>query len=126
MMPPTEEKLTDEQAEAMLKMLAKHFHQPVLPLDRYCAALNSWGRVIGQRANTLRERLFPNLYDYGEKDETGQRQRTATAKEQQAESDRVEGIEKVRGFLTSGLTLFPPEVARTARSTEKGDSTPTT
>lgn len=41
-----DEKLTDEQAEAMLKRLTRHYHQPVMPINRYCDALREWAACI--------------------------------------------------------------------------------
>lgn len=38
----TDEKLTDEEAEALLKKLSKHYGQPVMPVRRYCDALWTW------------------------------------------------------------------------------------
>lgn len=56
-----EPKLTDEEAEAMLARLSRHYGEPVMPIDRYCAALSTWGRVIGERLERHREELFPNI-----------------------------------------------------------------
>ncbi len=36
------EPLSEEQAEALLKTLSEHYSQPVMPVDRYCAALRTW------------------------------------------------------------------------------------
>ena len=38
--------LTDEQAEALLKKLAKHYREPVSPVSRYCNALRTWATLI--------------------------------------------------------------------------------
>lgn len=38
--------LTNDEAEAMLKRLAKHYKQPVMPVDRYCASLRTWAAVV--------------------------------------------------------------------------------
>jgi hypothetical protein len=59
----TEEKLTDEQAEAMLKQLSRHYNMPVLPLRRYCEKLETWATCMQERASDLRKTLFPNLYE---------------------------------------------------------------
>lgn len=40
--------MTDEEAAEALKALAKHYRQPVLPLDRFCAAITTWFRAIEQ------------------------------------------------------------------------------
>lgn len=57
----TEDTLTDEQAEAMLARLSKHFNKPVMPIDRYCDGLRTWQRCMRERADKLREKLFPGL-----------------------------------------------------------------
>lgn len=41
-----EDKLSDEQAAAMLHALTKHFGQPVLPVKQYCDALEIWAGAI--------------------------------------------------------------------------------
>lgn len=38
--------LTDEEAEALLARLSKHYNQPVMPVQRYCQALETWKRKI--------------------------------------------------------------------------------
>ena len=43
-----DEPLTDEQAEAMLARLRKHYRQPVMPIRRYCDALRTWARVAAR------------------------------------------------------------------------------
>lgn len=43
-MTPPDEPLTDEQAEAMLARLRRHYRQPVMPIRRYCDALTEWSR----------------------------------------------------------------------------------
>lgn len=55
------EKLTDEQATQMLAKLREHFNQPVMPIDRYCDALRTWSKCMGERATTLRNSLFPGM-----------------------------------------------------------------
>jgi hypothetical protein len=110
---PTEEKLTDEQAEAMLKMLARHFREPVLPMSRYCDALNTWGRVVGERAATLRKELFPNYHDWEEvADDRGQRGRTPLAKEQHAEYEKVKTRDTLRSLILVGLSALSRETAK--------------
>lgn len=43
-----DDKLTNEEAEAMLKRLTKHFREPVLPMRRYCDGLRTWADCIGE------------------------------------------------------------------------------
>lgn len=45
----SDEKLTDAEAEAMLRRLRSHYRQPVLPLHRVCDALTKWSEVSGER-----------------------------------------------------------------------------
>jgi hypothetical protein len=57
--------LTDEEAEAMLKRLSRHFHEPVMPIKRYCAALEAWAKAMQERATHLMEETYPNIHaDY--------------------------------------------------------------
>lgn len=41
-----ESRLTDDEAQAMLTRLSKHFHQPVMPAERFCEAFTTWFRCI--------------------------------------------------------------------------------
>lgn len=38
--------MTDEEAQAMLKQLSEHFREPVMPVSKYCAALDTWHRAL--------------------------------------------------------------------------------
>lgn len=40
------ENLTDEEAEAMLRQLSKHYRQPVMPVKRFCRAIRTWATQI--------------------------------------------------------------------------------
>lgn len=53
--------LSDEEAEALLKVLSRHYGQPVMPVSRYCEALQTWGHAIGHRARRRTDALFPGL-----------------------------------------------------------------
>lgn len=53
--------LTDEQANAMLAALSRHFRQPVMPVNRYCEALRTWQTALDDRARRLKEELFPGI-----------------------------------------------------------------
>lgn len=46
----SEDKLTDEQAEEMLKRLSKHYRSPVMPLSKYCNALRTWANTLERKA----------------------------------------------------------------------------
>jgi len=37
--------VTNDEAESMLKELAKHFGEPVLPLERFCHAMTTWSEL---------------------------------------------------------------------------------
>ena len=109
-------KLTDEQAEAMLKQLSRHFHEPVLPASRYCKSLDTWGRCIGERADHLRKELFPNFHDWAEPkpDEKGipRSERTPKAKAQQAEYEVVAAREALQPLIPAGLSVLSKEAAQ--------------
>lgn len=51
----------EEQAQEALKALTRFYHTPVMPIDRYCEALHTWERVIGEKNMRLREELFPGI-----------------------------------------------------------------
>lgn len=38
--------MTNDEAEAMLKQLSEHFHEPVMPVTRYCDALDTWANAV--------------------------------------------------------------------------------
>lgn len=38
--------MTDQEAEEMLKQLAEHYNQPVMPLRKFCTAIRTWFRCI--------------------------------------------------------------------------------
>lgn len=42
--------MTDDEAEAMLEQLSRHFNQPVQPIGRYCAALRVWESALHDQA----------------------------------------------------------------------------
>jgi hypothetical protein len=77
------EKLTDEQAEAMLKQLSRHFREPVMPMNRYCEGLQTWATCINERAMRLRDELFPHINEMDPESKTYAR--TERAKLQQHE-----------------------------------------
>ncbi len=54
--------LTDDEAEAMLKVLSRHYHQPVMPINRYCKALRTWQTVLDDRVANLKAELFPGIH----------------------------------------------------------------
>jgi hypothetical protein len=39
-------RFTTEQVQAMMEVLEQHFHQPVLPVERYCEALRAWANAV--------------------------------------------------------------------------------
>ncbi len=55
--------LSDDQAEAMLVALSRYYEQPVMPITRYCAALEAWSQAMADRACRLTEELYPGIYD---------------------------------------------------------------
>lgn len=46
-------KLSDDEAKEMLSKLAQHFGEPVMPVGRYCAALNLWASALRMKAERL-------------------------------------------------------------------------
>jgi hypothetical protein len=52
-----ETKLTDDEAETMLRRLSKHYHCPVMPIERYCEALRTWARVYGESGSKRAEQI---------------------------------------------------------------------
>lgn len=106
-----EDKLTDEQVNDMLKRLAVHFGEPVQPLSRYCAALETWARCIGERALRLEKELLPNLHDWTENHE-----RTAQAASQRDLYERVKARSALRGLIPSGLAVLRGFLSETTRA----------
>ena len=49
--------LTREEAEAMLQRLSLHFGCPVMPIERYCAALRLWQTAYREKAIGLKAKL---------------------------------------------------------------------
>lgn len=48
---------TPEEAEAMLRRLSKHFKEPVMPIGRYCAALQLWQCALREKFDWLKSKL---------------------------------------------------------------------
>ncbi len=38
--------VNDQEAAEMLELLTKHFHEPVLPISKYCKALETWASLM--------------------------------------------------------------------------------
>jgi hypothetical protein len=107
----TEPALTEDEAEAMLKRLTRHYREPVQPISRYCRALETWGRCMANRAATLQKELLPNLHEWGEPNEKGSRVHTAVAEQQWDEYNAVYGKKLLQEAIPLGLSLLPKEVA---------------
>lgn len=60
---PEEKKLTAEEAEAMLAQLTAHFHEPVMPITRYCDGLRKWASCMNRRVQDMRKKLFPGTLE---------------------------------------------------------------
>jgi hypothetical protein len=54
-------KIPDDDAEAQLKRLARHFGEPVMPIRRYCDGLRAWHMALQDRARRKREELYPGI-----------------------------------------------------------------
>lgn len=55
--------MTDEEAEAMLEKLSRHYNEPVMPVKRYCSALETWAKCIVE-LNEKPTKGFKQGYDY--------------------------------------------------------------
>ena len=53
--------IPEDDAEALLKRLSRHFGEPVKPIGRYCEGLRSWEVALRDRAARTRAALFPGI-----------------------------------------------------------------
>jgi hypothetical protein len=53
--------LTDQDVEAFLVLLLRHFHEPVQPLSRYWEKLTMWAGAMSERAAHLKRTLYQAL-----------------------------------------------------------------
>lgn len=53
--------MTDEEAEVLLKQLKEHYHQPVMPISKYCKALTTWTTCLQDRVDREKEKAFPGI-----------------------------------------------------------------
>lgn len=53
--------MTNDEAEAMLAELSKHYGTPVMPISRYCEALRTWQDALSERVSRLKEELYPGF-----------------------------------------------------------------
>jgi hypothetical protein len=105
-----EDPLTDERADGMLKKLAKHYGEPVMPMSRYCAGLETWARCIGERAARFREELLPHLHEWDKTDPKAWKP-TPKSEAETAEYDAVKNRSTLRSLLPTVLRLFSKEAA---------------
>ena len=56
--------LTEAEAEMMLALLSRHYGQPVMPVRRYCHAIETWMGVMedNERAKPEREQVAAFLH----------------------------------------------------------------
>lgn len=54
--------MTNDEAEDLLRQLGEHYGEPVMPVGRYCAALQMWAYAVRDRAERAKRELFPGLY----------------------------------------------------------------
>lgn len=52
--------LSAEEAERMLVRLKGYFKEPVQPVSKYCKALRTWQKLLEERLDRERFRLFPD------------------------------------------------------------------
>lgn len=107
------DKLTDEQAEGMLKRLTKHFREPVQPVSRYCEKLQTWGRCISERAGHLRAKLFPHLYEYKHPEHEAE----------QKEYNHAKMRSTLHDLVPAGLSFLPQEFAASVLATVRREKT---
>jgi hypothetical protein len=103
-----DDKLTDEQAEAMLKQLSRHYREPVMPMTRYCSQLQTWGHCIEDRARHLQKELFPNLNDYDQSDPKHWKP-TPEAAAQGAEYQTAKARDALQSLIPLGLSVLSNE-----------------
>lgn len=109
-----EDKLTNEQAEAMLQRLSKHFREPVQPVSRYCRTLETWGRCIGERARTLQTELLPQLYEYNAPEHEAQKK----------EYDRAKMRATLQDLVPVGVSFLPDDFKASVLATVMRERTP--
>lgn len=63
-------KIPEDDAEAQLKRLSRHFGEPVMPIRRYCDGLRAWERALHERAARKRAEMFPGIDGDYHKDPT--------------------------------------------------------
>lgn len=99
--------MTDQEAEEMLRKLSEHFRKPVMPIDRYCRAFETWREAQHARAKRLREELYPGLYHKGPPQENWDHAtqedfaRSMLEKEQPGtitDQDRLRRVQTLRGY----------------------------
>jgi hypothetical protein len=55
--------MTEEEAQEMLAKLVQHYKQPVMPVQKYCAALETWASIMTDMEDTpSRMRPSDKLY----------------------------------------------------------------
>lgn len=53
--------IPEDDAEALLRRLSRHFGEPVKPIGRYCKGLQDWECALRGRAERARAKLFPGI-----------------------------------------------------------------
>ena len=72
------DELSNEEAEALLVKLTKHYRMPVQPIDRYCDALRTWQREMRNRLERKINELYPDTaLDFRSEDSEIRRRRSA-------------------------------------------------
>ena len=92
--PETEKELTAEEAEALLVRLTRHYKQSVMPVERYCAALDLWQHALHERVKRARTALYPDMAIRSEQEALTTRPLLAIKEWQ--EDQKVDFYEKAR------------------------------
>ncbi len=102
--PPIE--LTDQDVEAFLVLLLRHFHEPVQPLSRYWEKLTLWAGAMSERAAHLRRALYPaldsekasNAAAIKAREEYQRELKTPEPQDWSQETRRQRRVEQLRGY----------------------------
>jgi hypothetical protein len=100
-MPST--KLTDDQAEGMLRQLTEHFKQPVMPISKYCDAFRTWEKAIYARADRLKYDLYPGMSQVSgpEAEADWEKYKNEMADPSTVEIPRRWEIHNLKGFISA-------------------------
>lgn len=121
-------KLTEEQAEDMLRQLTEHFKQPVMPVSKYCDAFRTWEKAIYDRTDRLKLELYPGLAQMlgSESEADWAKYKSEMADPSQVEDSRRWRIHNLKGCIgdvsiVQSVSLMIRKSALLARLLYKGE-----